>query len=61
MISKSQRERKSDTVFKFGDRKLFNSIKLVTIPAKTGSKYINIMADVIDTELPLLSSKNEMK
>ena len=33
----------------------------VTIPAKIGSKYINFMADVIDTELPLSSSKNAMK
>ena len=28
---------------------------------KIGSKYINIMANVIDTELPLLLSKNAMK
>ena len=54
-------ERKSDTVFKFVDRKLFSSLKSVTIPAKIGLEYINIMTDVIDTELSLLLSKNAMK
>ena len=33
-------ERKSDIVFKFGDIKLLNSLKLVIIPAKIDSKYI---------------------
>ena len=47
--------------FKFGDGKLLNSLKLVTIPIKIGSKYINIMANVTDNELPLLLSKNAMK
>ena len=46
-------ERKSDIVLKFGDGKLFSSLKLVTIPAKIDSKYIKIMTDVTDTELPL--------
>ena len=55
------KEKKSNTVFKFGDGKLFNSLKLVTIPAKIGSKYIDINTDVIDSELPLLLSKNAMK
>ena len=54
-------KRRSDTAFKIGDRKLFNSVKLVTIPAKIDSKHINIMADIIDTELPLLWSINAMK
>ena len=47
--------------FKFGDGKLLNSLKLVTILTKIASKYINIMANVIDTELPLLLNKNAMK
>ena len=55
------KEKKSNTVFKFGDGKLFNSLKLVTIPAKIGSKYVDINTNVIDSELPLLLSKNAIK
>ena len=52
------KEKKSNTVFKFGDGKLFNSLKLATIPAKIGSKYVDINTDVINSEL---QSKNAMK
>ena len=54
-------DRKSDTVFKFADWKFFNSLKLVTIPPKIDSKYINSTTGVIDTKLPLLLIKNAMK
>ena len=53
--------RKNDTVFTFGDGKLFNSLKLVPIPAKIGSKFIYIMTDVIDAKVPLSLSKNSRK
>ena len=54
-------ENESHTVFKFGDGKLFKSLKSVTTPAKIGHKNIKIVTDVIDSELPLLLSKKEMQ
>ena len=40
-------------MFQFGDRQSFKPMKLVTIPAKIGSKN--------DSKLPLLLSRKEMK
>ena len=49
-------------MFKFTDGQTFKLRKLVTIPAKTGSKNAKITIDVIDRELlPLQSSRKEMK
>ena len=54
-------ENESHTVFKFGDGKLFKSLKSVTTPAKIGHKNIKIVTDVINSELPLLLSKKEIQ
>ena len=54
-------ESESHTVFKFGDGKLFNSLKSVTIPAKIDHKNIKMVLDVTDSELTSLLSKKEMK
>ena len=54
-------ERKNEIVFKHGDRKLFDSSKLVSILGKIGSKNANIAIDVISTEVPLPLCKNAMK
>ena len=51
----------SVTVVMFGDGKLFNSLKSVNIPAKIGHENIKILTDVINSELPLLLNKKEMK
>ena len=40
---------------------MFNSLNSVTVPAKIGHKNIKIVTDVIDSELPFLLNKNEMK
>ena len=40
---------------------MFKSLKSVTIPAKIGFKNNKIITNVIDSELPLLLSKKEMK
>ena len=49
------------TSFRFGDGNSVKSEKSVTFPAKIGHKNIMIKTDVIDTDLPLLSSKSAMK
>ena len=48
--------RKVELFFKFGDGKLYKSLKLVAILAKNGNKDVIIMTDVINSEL-LLSKK----
>ena len=54
-------QNESHTVFKFGDGKLFNSLKSVTIPAKIGHNRTILVKDVIDKELISLLNKKEMK
>ena len=54
-------QNESHTVFKFGDGKLFNSLKSVTIPAKIGHNRTILVTDVIDKELISLLNKKEMK
>ena len=63
----SEEERKqieyadSDSKFRFGDDKVYQSSGLVIIPAEIGGTNINIATDVIETEIPLLLSKKAMK
>ena len=54
-------ENESHRVFKFGDHKLLKSLKSVTIPAKIGHKNAKIVTDVIDSALPLLLCKKELR
>ena len=55
-------EEKSDTRFRFGvSGPVYVSEKRVTFPAVLGKKKVNIQADVIDCNLPLLLSKESMK
>ena len=47
--------------FRFGDGNRRKANKSVTIPARIGNEDIMIKTDVIDSELPLLLSKEAMK
>ena len=51
----------STNSFKFGSDKKYESLCTATIPAKIGSKRVQINTDVIDTNIPLLLSKAAMK
>ena len=51
----------SKTPFKFGDGETKYSYQLVKIPAKIGTKYCFIEAEVVDCEIPLLLSKESLK
>ena len=54
-------EKQSASQFRFGNGNAFKSIKKVTVPAKIGSKNIQIETDVIKTDIPMLLSKSSMK
>ena len=51
----------SQSSFKFGTGEKFKSCFKAKIPAKIGSKSIFIHTDVVDTNIPLLLSKDSMK
>ena len=51
----------SQSSFKFGTGESFKSCFKAKIPARIGSKSISIMTDVVDTNIPLLLSKDSMK
>ena len=53
--------RPSNSSFKFGNDKRFKSEHKVLIPAKIGETNVSICTDVVDTEIPLLLSKDAMK
>ena len=53
--------RPSSSSFKFGNDKKYRSEHKVVIPARIGDKSVNIVTDVVDTEIPLLLSKDAMK
>ena len=53
--------KESDATFKFGNPTIYSSIHQVTFPARIGSKNVDIIADVIDVDIPLLISKIAMK
>ena len=51
----------SDATFKFGNPTIYSSLYQITFPAKIGSKRVDIVADVIEVDIPLLISKVAMK
>ena len=57
----SVREEKSETSLRFGNGKVFKSIKHVTLPTFTANKNILLTTKVIENDIPLLLSKDAMK
>ena len=57
----SVREEKSETSFRFGNGKVFKSIKCVTLPTFIANKNVLLSIEVIENDFPLLLSKNAMK
>ena len=55
------KEFESNTLFKFGSGKLIKSIKRVTISIRIAGKNTDLTKDVIETDIPLLLSKEAMK
>ena len=51
----------SKNSFKFGSEKVFPSLHKVKIPATIGSQEISIETDVVNTDIPMLLSRNSMK
>ena len=51
----------SNTEFRFGDGKRVVSEKCALIPGKIGGKAVTIKTDVMNSEIPLLISKESMK
>ena len=51
----------SNSVFRFGDGPKIESMKKMKIPARIGSKDVKIETDVVDTNIPLLPSKESLK
>ena len=51
----------SNSVFKFGSGDKYKSLFKAVIPAKIGAKSIQITTDVVETAIPLLLSKEDMK
>ena len=52
---------KSNTRFKFGSGTVFESLYKVKIPARIGGKNVSIESDIVETDVPLLLSKDAMK
>ena len=51
----------SKHIFKFGDGNSYSSIKQATIPVVIGNKEVYISTDIINSDIPLLLSKQSMK
>ena len=51
----------SDRVFKFGDGRKVSSQGIVKFPAVIGTTPVTIEADIVDTEIPLLFSRQSLK
>ena len=51
----------SNHIFKFGDGNNFRSEGVVLIPAVIGTRLITIEVDVVNTDIPLLFSRNSLK
>ena len=54
-------EMEGTSKFKFGNGESFQSLKKVRLPAKIGSKSVQIETDVVEAEIPMLLSKVSMK
>ena len=52
---------KSETAFKFGNQGELSSIGFYRLPVKIGGENYKIEVDIIDSDIPLLLSKNEMR
>ena len=52
---------KSNTEFKFRDGKIVTSKKCISIPCKIAGEPVNVVTDVVKSEIPLLLSKESMK
>ena len=52
---------KSNTEFKLGDGKIVTSEKCISIPCKIAGERLNVVTDVVKSEIPLLLSKESMK
>ena len=52
---------KSTTELKFKDGKIVNSEKCISIPSKIAGERVNVVTDVVKSEIPLLLSKESMK
>ena len=51
----------SDVTFRFGDRRKIVSEELVIIPTKIGDTVCKIKTEVVQNDIPLLSSKESLK
>ena len=51
----------SNTEFKFGDGKIVTSEKCISIPCKIAGEQVNVVTDVVKSEIPLLLSKESTK
>ena len=51
----------SSAVFRFGDGKKFTAQHYVKLPCVFAGKHVNIKADVVSCNIPLLLSKESMK
>ena len=58
---KTTKSFKSNTEFKFGDGKIVTSEKCVSIPCKIAGERVNVVIDLVKSEIPLLLSKEVMK
>ena len=52
---------KSETAFRFGNQGELSSIGFYRLPVKIGGEDYKIEVDIIDSDIPLLLSKNEMR
>ena len=52
---------KSSTEIKFGDRKNVTSEKCISIPCKIAGERVNVVTDLVKSEILILLSKESMK
>ena len=51
----------TNSVFRFGDGQLLNSIKCVILPCEFAGKFVTIRTEIVNSNIPLLLSKQSMK
>ena len=61
MKTSNQLDRKSETSFRFGNGKVFKSLKRVTLPTFIAAKNVLLSTEVRENGIPLLLSKDAMK
>ena len=57
----SVRKEKSETSFRFGNGKVFKSIKRVILPTFVANKNVLLSTEVVENDIPFLLSKEAMK